>query len=514
MNEKEKFKQEVTERLKQILGTIPNESSIGYVLHKRISERFLSVSRGEALSVNEEAFIRRLYNENYPNDKETDSASKELKEIARKLFDDATTGMRTYFKSLSLEKKLQDKTKELVLFATGGRRSLLSAQNPGMDSETTDRKIDAEPIKPFLPVLLNPMARVVCSKDIFYVGRTEQLEQMARLMKDNWLVFVTGVRGGGKTTFVNTFVSCNLKDFSHVLYVSVRAGRVTESVIQAFMEAKMINPRESDDHLTITDMLMQLIDSLLNKNFDRPLMIIDSANLEPSLKLFIYEWNKYHLNWKIIITTSLSEIEFNDAVKLKLPELDEISAMKLFEKFVSRKVSTGFKQDLLKIFHQFKFNPILCELLSKLIQSNSRIDSEHLHDLKTLLERKAEQPSLISPDLASRFESNEEMTIVEYISYMFDDLASTLSENEKAILRYLSILPSSPMDDEKLLHLLPISILDLEIIDGLVRKGWLLRGGQNTVYCHELYQLAIRHLLKTDVVISEPMTDKMKTVDI
>ncbi len=512
-NEQEDFKQEITERLKQILGTIPNESGMGYVLHKRITERFQSISKGEPLSPKEESFIRRLYYETLkPNDKESDSARKDIKEIARKLFDDASTGMRTYFKNLSLEKRLQDKTKELALFATGGRRTLFSDGNPGINSKIERSNSDIESGETNFPVFLNPLARIVSAKGIFCVGRTEALEKMADLVKKNTFVLVAGVRGGGKTTFVNKFVSDNCKEFSNVLYVSVRTGHVTESVIQAFKEAKVLDPQEMMDHLKISDLLMQLIDSLVKLNFERPLMIIDAANLEPSLTYFINEWQKHQLNWKIIITSSLSEIELKDTAKLILPDLDEISAAKLFDNFVKRDVSADFKQEVITIFRHFKCNPILCELLSKLIQSNRRINTEHLHDLETLFKRRAEQPSTIHPDLASKFESNEEMTIVEYISFMFSDLASTLHDNEKVILRYLSILPARPMDDERLLHLLPITLPDLEIIDDLVKKGWLLRGEQNSVYCHELYQLAIQHLLKPDAYNCELLISKIESL--
>jgi tetratricopeptide (TPR) repeat protein len=370
---------------------------------------------------------------------------------------------------------------------------------------------------PSQPVIyLNSRARLVepepTQMKLFH--RQHELEKMEILMKANNTIIVAGVRGIGKSSFVHNYVSGNINAFTHIIYAVVKNGNVSEAVIEAFRESGDsigFNPERGGDYPDTSDLLMLLVDRLKTSKIEGGLLIIDNANGLASLTHFMNLWNKHvDKEWKVIVTTFLSEINLPNTKTLLLPAMDVYFAGELYDHIVLRTQNPDLKKAALEILKTFDYNPLICELVAKLIQANERIKFPAQLTPSGIIGKKAEQPSTLNPLIDSRFASNEEFTIVQYISALFRDVLPGLTEREKAILRYLSILSAEVRDDEQLSLILPLTEDDPDLIDGLARKGWLISKGNNSTIMLELYQMAIQDLLLPDVMNCHLLLDKLE----
>lgn len=365
-------------------------------------------------------------------------------------------------------------------------------------------------------IYLNSKARLVepSHTQMKLFCRQKELEQMESLIKRNRTIIVTGVRGIGKSSFVHTYVAGKINIFTHIIYTAVKNGNVSEAVIEAFKEIGDtigFNPEGGGDYRDSSDLLMLLIDRLKTSKIEGGLLILDNANGLASLTHFMNLWNKhFDKEWKVIVTTFLSEINLPNTKTLPLPAMDVYFASELYDHIVLRTQDPDLKKAALDILKTFDYNPLICELVAKLIQANERIKFPGQLTPSGIIRKKAEQPSTLNPLIDSRFASNEEFTIVQYISELFKDVLPGLNEREKALLRYLSILNAEERDDAQLCFILPLTEGDSDLIYGLARKGWLVSKGYNSTVMLELYQIAIQDLLVPDVINCHLLLDKLE----
>ncbi len=357
---------------------------------------------------------------------------------------------------------------------------------------------------------LNPSSLHVSvpATSIFLTGRDAKLTELREKISLSKIVIIHGIRGIGKTTFVHKYVAGHISDYSHVVYAAVKNGLTMEAVLEAFKEcgnALGFNPiQEEDDKTKLDQLFLQLVQVLNKTNFQKPLLIIDNANGRPSLEYFLKSWKKHNLDWTVLITSFCNDIKGYD--ELELLSLEENDAINIYEKYCSKPLDIK----MLEIFKAVDFHPLLCELISKIYETNQRINLLKVKSISDFTCRKAEQPEVVNPVMGQRFASNQEITIVEYITGLFTDIVSNLSQRDKDLLRYMSIIPSAKYAENHLQIILPLDDNDLELLDRLKASGWLLGTDTGSYYMHELYQMAIQNLLKPDSQNCEPLIQHME----
>lgn len=254
----------------------------------------------------------------------------------------------------------------------------------------------------------------------WFLGRTQELEQLHSLLIDHSKVFVHGIPGIGKSELAKAYAKQHGKEYTNVLYVHY-TGSLKQAVIDLDFADDLPNETEEARFKRHNRFLRSLKDDTL--------LIVDNFNVTATQDSFLDVMLKYRC--RILFTT---RSRYENHVSLELTELSKASLLELVEKFYpgSNKKQTVVEQ-MIELLHRHTF---AVELAARLL-ANGLMKPEAL--LSKLEKEKAalDAEEKIGTTKDGR---NRKATYYDHIHSLFS--FCKLSKAEQGILRSLTLMPA------------------------------------------------------------------------
>ena len=303
-----------------------------------------------------------------------------------------------------------------------------------------------------------------CTKD--FLGRKKELSEVAAALKNNPLLFVTGIAGIGKSEFAKHFAKKNEKKYTNIIYLYY-----TGSLKKCIAELEF-----SSDTAEMTE--TELFEShykILQTLYPDSLIIIDNFNVLPKDDAFFREFVKNR--FQILVTTRCKINTFNT---LELKELNK--EKELTELFYRNCPSSKTELELVKeIIDLLNAHTLTVSLAALTLEASGMDMEEFLYELKAT---------------GIRTEISEEVELYkdETFSYgrMMEHLRkllqlSRLSEEQLDVLRNLCLLPSSGVRKATFKQWLQLE--NLNVVNHLIQYGFITDDTENKkISLHPLIQ--------------------------
>ena len=293
-----------------------------------------------------------------------------------------------------------------------------------------------------------------CTKD--FLGRKEELTEAATKLRDNPLLFITGIAGIGKSEFAKQFAKKNEKKYTNIIYLYY-TGSLRKCISELEFDsdtAEMTETELLESHYTILKTLHP--DSLV---------ILDNFNIQPRDDDFFREFIKNR--FQLLITTRCKITAYET---LELKELDKKT--ELTELFLRHCPSAKSEAETVSEIIEVLNAHTLTVCLSALTLESSGMDiTDLLYELKT---------SGICTDISEEVELYKDETftytkMAEHLKKLMQ--LNMLTESQQDILRNLSILPLSGINKATFKQWLQLE--NLNDTNHLIRYGFITEDTEN-----------------------------------
>ncbi len=146
-----------------------------------------------------------------------------------------------------------------------------------------------------------------CTKD--FLGRKKELSEVATALKNNPLLFVTGIAGIGKSEFAKHFAKKNEKKYTNIIYLYY-----TGSLKKCIAELEFASDTAEMTETELFESHYKILQSL----YPDSLIIIDNFNVLPKDDAFFREFIKNR--FQILVTTRCKPTAYNT---LEIKELNK-----------------------------------------------------------------------------------------------------------------------------------------------------------------------------------------------
>ncbi len=260
----------------------------------------------------------------------------------------------------------------------------------------------------------------------YFCGREKELQAFSEMLEAEDKIFIYGIGGIGKSEFVKKFIKDNKSDFTNILFLTFSEN--LKNTIAAI-------PFKNDDKdKKIGELYSAHMDYLRFMKNDT-LIVIDNFDILPETDNDLDDI--LELNCKIIFTTRNN---FGDDYEIfKISEIDKSALLEIAEKL---KVTDVDRETLDRIFEAVYNHTLACELILRLLKK-SAFTADELLD-KILNEH-------VGLDVSDKIRKDISATYYEHIHRLFRLFA--LSEEQKNIMRLLSLAPVEGIDDKYFMQL-------------------------------------------------------------
>lgn len=303
-----------------------------------------------------------------------------------------------------------------------------------------------------------------CTKD--FLGRKKELSEVATALKNNPLLFVTGIAGIGKSEFTKYFAKKNEKKYTNIIYLYY-AGSLKKCIAELEFVSDTAEMTETE--------LFESHYKILQTLYPDSLIIIDNFNVLPKDDAFFREFVKNR--FQILVTTRCKITTFNT---LELKELNK--EKELTELFYRNCPSSKTEPELVKeIIDLLNAHTLTVSLAALTLEASGMDMEEFLYELKT---------TGIRTDISEEVELYKDETfsygrMMEHLRKLLQ--LSRLSEEQLDILRNLCLLPYSGV--RKVLFKQWIQLENLNAVNHLIQYGFITDDTENKkISLHPLIQ--------------------------
>lgn len=299
-----------------------------------------------------------------------------------------------------------------------------------------------------------------------FLGRKKELSEVAAALKNNPLLFVTGIAGIGKSEFAKYFAKKNEKKYTNIIYLYY-TGNLKKCIAGlefASDTAEMTEAELFESHYKILQTL-----------YPDSLIIIDNFNVLPKDDDFFREFVKNR--FQILATTRCKITTFNT---LELKELNK--EKELTELFYRNCPSSKTELELVKeIIDLLNAHTLTVSLAALTLEASGMDMEEFLYELKT---------TGIRTDISEEVELYKDETfsygrMMEHLRKLLQ--LSRLSEEQLDILRNLSLLPASGVRKASFRQWLQLE--NLNVVNHLIQYGFITDDTENKkISLHPLIQ--------------------------
>lgn len=327
------------------------------------------------------------------------------------------------------------------------------------DMETVCKKLSE--IEKYADITVPRIFSTKLVRPKYLFGRENELAKMDELLSynDTDLIFVTGMGGIGKSTFIREYLSTRRSEFDTVLYIRFKGNIV--STLSDDITVEINTLRKSD------------IDTSDESYFYRKLRKIRELIRGTSAVLAIDDFrggsDEYlraviETGWKVILVSRQSP-PVKDCSELKLSSVSENALLQIFESGLGRRISEDEREDFQHIARQTDGHTLVLELVGKQIAS-SHLSISAACELTEKYGFTAVAPEKVDYE-------KDELSGYDTIGNIIDALfqAGALSDEKKILLKIMSLVGDGGIEIN-LIH----SILNIPSKDGaneLIKDGWI-----------------------------------------
>lgn len=310
---------------------------------------------------------------------------------------------------------------------------------------------------------LNQKEYLVChpiSQNELFVGRDDEIKEIAEVLKHHKTVYVCGIGGIGKTTLVRNYCTNNEKQYDAILFL-----RYAESLISTFADDNQVQIHsmsmgDGESPKEYFDRKLRCLNRLYANS--RLLIVLDNydGQIDSDFKLVI------NGNWQTIIVTRQAPasnsmpIVYVDSVKNKE------CLYQLFEANLGRKILDTEHGFVDTIFERVANHTLIIELIAKQVM-NSRLSIEKAAELVS--EHGFAHMAVEKVDIVKDQDAFY-ATISDIITAVFD--ATRLSREKTSVLKLLSLFKCVGVSEDIIQELFGFDSKDT--FNELHREGWLI----------------------------------------
>ena len=205
-----------------------------------------------------------------------------------------------------------------------------------------------------------------CIKD--FLGRKKELSEVTAALKNNPLLFVTGIAGIGKSEFAKHFAKKNEKKYTNIIYLYY-TGSLKKCIAELEFASDIAEMTEAE--------LFEAHYKILQTLYPDSLIIIDNFNVLPKDDVFFREFVKNR--FQILITTRCKPTAFNT---LEIKELNKDK--ELCELFYRHCPSSKSEPELVaEIIDLLNAHTLTVSLAALTLEASGMDIEEFLYELKT-----------------------------------------------------------------------------------------------------------------------------------
>lgn len=205
-----------------------------------------------------------------------------------------------------------------------------------------------------------------CTKD--FLGRKKELSEVTAALKNNPLLFVTGIAGIGKSEFAKHFAKKNEKKYTNIIYLYY-TGSLKKCIAELEFASDIAEMTEAE--------LFEAHYKILQTLYPDSLIIIDNFNVLPKNDVFFREFVKNR--FQILITTRCKPTAFNT---LEIKELNKDK--ELCELFYRHCPSSKSEPELVaEIIDLLNAHTLTVSLAALTLEASGMDIEEFLYELKT-----------------------------------------------------------------------------------------------------------------------------------
>ena len=299
-----------------------------------------------------------------------------------------------------------------------------------------------------------------------FIGRDKELEELYTMLEENRHVFLCGIAGIGKSELTKAYAKKYDKEYTNILYITYSGDLKNDIVNMDFAD-------DVDENET-ADARFSRHHRHLRKLRADSLLIIDNFNTVTAKDSILDVILKYHC--RILFTT---RSKFDTYASVNLEEIaDTETLISLMGCFYSdaEKQRPVLKQ-IIQAVHR---HTLAVELSARLLETGILKPLPLLNKLKT---EKAALDVTDTIDITKDGRSRKE-TYYDHIHTLFS--LYQLSNAETDVMRNLSLVPLTGIPGRLLANWL--KLCDMNIINGLIEKGFVQTVDGRTVTLHPMVQ--------------------------
>lgn len=327
------------------------------------------------------------------------------------------------------------------------------------DMETVCKKLSE--IERYADVTVPRIFSTKLVRPKYLFGRENELAKMDELLsdEDTNLIFVTGMGGIGKSTFIREYLSSRRTKFDTVLYVRFKGSIL--STLSDDIAVEINTLRKSDMDVSDESYFYRKLRKIrkLVRNTSAVLAIDDFYGGSDEYLRAVLE-----TGWKVILV-SRQVPPVKECSELKLSSVSENALLQIFESGLGRRISEDEREAFQRIARQTDGHTLVMELAGKQIAS-SHLTISAACELTEKYGFTAAAPEKVNYE-------KDELSGCDTVGNIIDALfqADALSDEKKLLLKIMSLVGDNGIDIN-LIH----SILNIPSKDGanqLIKDGWL-----------------------------------------
>lgn len=313
---------------------------------------------------------------------------------------------------------------------------------------------------------------------IFY-GREREFEELDSLLAnpDYNCLFVTGMGGIGKSTFIREYLTCRREKFDTVLYVHYKGS----------IEATISN----DSNIEINTLRQDEEPGIGTRYFNKKLQKIRELVRGTSSVLVIDNFTgEFDDDLRELLKTELKVILlsrktpfYQSCQELRLSAVSDSNALRcIFEDNLGRSIEENERDSFMQILKHVMGHTLVLELIAKQI-ANSHITISNAASLIDEHGFFAIAPEKVVYEKDSKQTSD---TIGNIIDALFE--ANMLSEEKKVLMKVSSLLGDDGIDINYFQQIM--QLVSKDDLNELIKDGWLTISG-DTISMHNVIQESV-----------------------
>ena len=310
---------------------------------------------------------------------------------------------------------------------------------------------------------LNQKEYLVCqlvSPNELFVGRDDELREIATALEHHKTIYVCGIGGIGKTTLVRNYCANNADKYDAILFLRYAESLIATVADDNQVQIHSVSRGDEESPKEYFERKLRCLNRLYDKS--RLLVVLDNydGTVDSDFKLLT------NGNWQTIVVTRQAPVSNSMPIVRVDSVKDKRCLYQLFEANIGRKMSDTEHGFVDTIFERVAYHTLIVELIAKQIRS-SRLSIEKAAEL--VQEHGFAHMAVEKVDIV-KDQDEFYATISDIITAVFD--ATPLSQPKVSVLKLLSLFSCVGVSEDIIQELLELDSKDT--FNELHREGWLI----------------------------------------